>query len=339
MSSDPDRPTLSIVLCMHNGHDFFSDTVRFIEQQPYKDYEIIFVVTSTSTDGSIEDAEDYCSKNDNCRTVIQTERTRLGGAKNLGIDNAKGKYIWFLDVDDTQSLDILQRMMKSLESSGAQTCICNFIYTADRNPIKKSEVKEDIILTGKMAVHARSLNLIPVTSWSMIYDLDTIRESGVRFSETMSEDIGFTYRILDHCETVCVVPDVLYGYYINPSSFCNTDEDLRGRTESKAYIGLVEYFPSENSYLMRRLKLMVMRSFLHMSRQGFKEEIKHEELKSVLSKDLKSTDRFEYWVARHFPNAYHTTFVLFAKFYYYKPGRAYITNSKQKTLRRISEGR
>ena len=97
------RPTVSIILCVYNGRRFLDDMIRHIEAQTFTDFEIIFVVDKRSDDGSREYIEKYCSKERGASMVIQERRSRLGGAKNLGIENAKGKYLWFPDVDDIPS--------------------------------------------------------------------------------------------------------------------------------------------------------------------------------------------------------------------------------------------
>jgi glycosyltransferase involved in cell wall biosynthesis len=105
----------------------------------------------------------------------------LGGAKNIGLENSHGRYVWFLDVDDNPSDDFLSVMVDSLESSESQVAVCNFIYSKEEKGPDGERKGSDIVLTGRQAMHARSLNLIPVASWSMLYDLRTVMDNGIRF--------------------------------------------------------------------------------------------------------------------------------------------------------------
>ena len=336
MSSERLSPKVSIVLCVHNGHTYFGEMMEYLEEQPFRDFEVIIVVTSSSTDGSIDDAERYCASHENSSLIIQNERTFLGGAKNLGLDNAVGEYVWFLDIDDMPSLNYLTAMVSALESTDSQISVCNFVYSDTRiRPLDDKEV-DPIILTGAQAVHARSINLIPVSSWSMLYDLSMIKSNNLRFSEAMSEDIGFTFKAFNCAKSVCIVPNVIYSYYMNAESFCNSKLDERGMTESDAYSDLLSYFPSSNSYLMRRLKLMSTRCLLHMSVSGFKKEIKDNRFKALYSEDMKAIDHIELSVARNLPGFYHWLCRVFTKYYYYKPGKIFMTASKVNKVRKIS---
>ena len=334
---NPERPSpkVSIVLCVHNGHTYFGEMMEYLENQPFRDYELIIIVTSLSSDGSIDDAEQYCASHDNSSLIIQNERTFLGGAKNLGLDNAVGKYVWFLDIDDMPSFNYLSEMVSALESTDSQISVCNFVYSDKRVRPTDNKESELMVLTGSQAVHARSINLIPISSWSMLYDLNMVKSNGLRFSEAMSEDIGFTFKAFDCADRVCIVPNVIYSYYMNAESFCNSKMDERGMTESDAYQDLISYFPSSNSYLMRRLKLMSTRCLLHMSVSGFKQEIKDTRYKELYSTDMKFIDHIELSVARNLPGFYHWLCRVFTKYYYYKPGKIFMTSGKISTIRKI----
>jgi len=175
------HPAVSIVLCINNGHAHFRGITGYLERQPFKDYELLFVVTDTSDDGSKEDAANYCFEHPEASYIIQYDRSYLGGAKNIGLENSHGRYVWFLDVDDNPSDDFLSVMVDSLESSESQVAVCNFIYSKEEKGPDGERKGSDIVLTGRQAMHARSLNLIPVASWSMLYDLRTVMDNGIRF--------------------------------------------------------------------------------------------------------------------------------------------------------------
>ena len=156
-----DSPRVSIIVCVYNGNGFLRDIERFVERQTFDDYELLFVVDMRSTDGSIDEVMRYCDENPKARFIEDRKLAKLGGAKNLGMDSAKGRYLWFLDVDDIPSEDFLKRMVEAKESTGSDVAACNFQYTDDRS-WKAPEGGEVLTMTGNIALHMRSLNLIPI---------------------------------------------------------------------------------------------------------------------------------------------------------------------------------
>ena len=329
-----ESPKVSVVVCVYNGYGFLKDIERFIERQTFKDYEILFVVDSRSTDGTAEEVADYCDRNPKARYVMHTEPTKLGGAKNHGMECARGKYIWFLDVDDIPSETFLERMVAAKEETGSDIAVCNFQYTDDRD-WKASETGKVLTMSGSIALHMRSLNLIPVTSWAMLYDKAHVERNGIKFREMMAEDIAFTYFALNASDKVCYITAPLYGYYQNDNSFCKSNADERGRLELENYMYLSEMFPKENRYLQARFCFIGLRSLTHMTSKGFKETVRKDELKRYVNENLPLIGRTEYAFIRLFPCIYHSGVSWYIRNFYCKTGKIYTDRKKMRTIGRI----
>lgn len=117
---------LSIVIPMYNVERFLVECVSNIQIYDI-DYEII-MVNDGSPDNSIKIAEDLANKYSRIK-VISQENKGLGGARNAGINAAKGKYILFLDADDIlvkqsysflnlSQLDIIEFSSKNIDIDG-----------------------------------------------------------------------------------------------------------------------------------------------------------------------------------------------------------------------------
>lgn len=328
------NPAVSIIICVYNGRKFLDDFIGLIRNQTFTDYEMVFVVDSRSDDGSLEYIEDYCEREPKASVVIQRDCTKLGGAKNLGIDNAKGRYLWFPDVDDIPSNDFLKRMVDAKESTSSDVALCNFQYTDDRD-WKAPYEGEVLTMSGKTALHARSLNIIPVTSWAMLYDREYILNSGIRFEEGMAEDIAFTYLALNGSRTVCYITAPLYGYYQNAESFCKKNRDERGKRELESYMFLSGELPKDNRYLQDKLCSIGTRSLVHMTRKGFRTEIKKDLVKTYVKENMAFIGSAEYRFVRLFPSIYHIGVNWYINRFYCRTGKIYTGKGKMKTLRKI----
>ena len=83
----------SIIIPNYNKEDYVEETLNSIFNQTYKNYEVI-VIDDASSDNSIEKIKKFDFR------LFQTNRKMAGGARNVGLDNATGDYILFLDSDD-----------------------------------------------------------------------------------------------------------------------------------------------------------------------------------------------------------------------------------------------
>ncbi len=331
-----DSPQVSIIASVYNGRAYLEGFEKYIDSQSFDDYELIFVVDIRSDDGTLDEVERYCTVNNKARCLLQEGPGKLGGSKNIGLDNSKGKYLWFVDVDDMPSEDFLRRMVEAKESTGSEISICNFEYIGERR-WSPGERKDIITMSGQKALHARSLNLIPVTSWAMLYDRDHVISNEIRFREMMSEDIAFTYRILAASEKVCFITEPLYGYYLNQASFCNSRMDERGQSELDNYLYLSEIFSEDQRYLQARFCIIGLRSLTHMTAKGFRTAIKNPELRDNVKKYLPFKGRAEYNLANIFPSLYRWGGSWYIKHFYSRSGKLYVGGSKMKTLRKIAE--
>jgi len=111
--------TVSIVIPLHNKASYVAETIASVTSQSFHDWEMI-VVENGSTDGGpaiVEAIED-----DRVRLVRST-RTGPGTARNVGIRQAKGKWIQFLDADDLLDHDHLDKMLAAAEQHRAADII------------------------------------------------------------------------------------------------------------------------------------------------------------------------------------------------------------------------
>lgn len=329
-----DGPKVSIVASIYNGRAYLPEFVDYIDRQTFRDFELIFVVDTRSKDGTLEVVEDVCSGRTDSQLIIQDGPGRLGGSKNLGLAASEGDLIWFLDVDDLPSPHFLDRMVAAADDTSSDIAICNFLFTDD--PDWHVERSDDVItMSGETALHAKALNLLPITSWSMLYRRSLIESNGLTFREMMCEDIAFTYNAIRASERVCFIPEPLYGYRMNPTSFCRQEEDERGLLELDNYMLLSDSFPPTDRFMQKRFCIMGMRSIVHMTAPGIREAIKDPRLENKVNMYLKAGGRLEYRIARRFPSLYRRFGGWYNRHFYNRYGKVYTDPKKLRTLRRI----
>lgn len=102
MSESPKivKPVVSVVIPVYNTDKYLGDAIRSIQNQTFTDWELI-LVDDCSTDRSGEICEFYSQEDERIHFVALPQNSGALQARNHGIKLAKGKYLCFLDSDDT----------------------------------------------------------------------------------------------------------------------------------------------------------------------------------------------------------------------------------------------
>ena len=99
-------PKISVIIPIYNTEKYVEECIRSIQRQTLQEIEII-CVDDGSTDKSLEVVR---SINDNRISVYKEKNSGQSVARNRGIDNAKGKYLYFMDSDDVLASDALEKL-------------------------------------------------------------------------------------------------------------------------------------------------------------------------------------------------------------------------------------
>jgi glycosyltransferase involved in cell wall biosynthesis len=119
-------PFFSVVIPCFNGERTLPATLDTVVAQNFKDFEVV-IVNNGSTDDSLRVMESYIGKLP--LNIISQENAGVGGARNTGILNAKGKFVAFLDADDLWHESKLQKQYECIKNhAGKVDVICNYEY-------------------------------------------------------------------------------------------------------------------------------------------------------------------------------------------------------------------
>ena len=135
---------VSIVTPAYNCKNTIDKTYKSIVNQTFSDWEWI-IVEDHSTDGSF-DFINSIIKNDN-RVVLLRTNNNSGAAvaRNLGIEKAKGKYIAFLDADDSWKNNKLEKQIAFMENNKYYFTFTNYDVLLPNGTVKKRRIKKQKI--------------------------------------------------------------------------------------------------------------------------------------------------------------------------------------------------
>ena len=136
-------PKISVIVPVYNMEKYLAECLDSVLAQTFTDFEVI-CVNDGSSDGSAKILAHYAEKDQRIRILTQ-ENKGLSGARNTGLDNAKGEYISFLDSDDTLPANALETMIKITEEANVPVVVSEsnkkgkkelpFCYQIFRHPL------------------------------------------------------------------------------------------------------------------------------------------------------------------------------------------------------------
>ena len=213
---------LSVIIPVYNAEKYIEDCLESIIKQTYKNLEII-LVDDGSTDNSYKLCENYMSK-DNRIKVFHKENGGVSSARNLGIDNASGEYITFVDIDDSLSADMYEKMMTKLISEKADICVCNYQEVLkNKKVLSKHDYsfgcfeKEEVLrgyLNDKFSPYV----------WDKIYKLNIVKENKFNSHVLVCEDALFNLNICFYAKKIVAIDEYLYMY--NKTNFQSLTKTL-----------------------------------------------------------------------------------------------------------------
>ena len=113
----------SIVIPAYNSEKYLNECLKSVLEQRFESFEIIII-----DDGSVDNTYEIAKKYEKKDARVRAYKKINGGvasARNMGIINAEGKYIVFLDSDDILNEGVLEQIYSQLSDSDCDMAICN----------------------------------------------------------------------------------------------------------------------------------------------------------------------------------------------------------------------
>lgn len=108
------QPLVSVITPTYNSERFIAETIRSVKEQTYANWEMI-VIDDCSTDKTVELVMKEQQKDDRIKLIQLEHNQGAAVARNTGMENAKGKYIAFLDSDDLWLSNKLEEQIAFME--------------------------------------------------------------------------------------------------------------------------------------------------------------------------------------------------------------------------------
>ena len=221
-----ERTLISVIVPVYNTEPYLCCCIDSVLNQEFKEFELI-LIDDGSTDSSGAICDNYAVKDKRVR-VIHQENAGQGRARNVGMAQAIGKYIIFLDSDDYWMPSTLETLFTEAERNQTQVLIfgaeCFFDgikptkhYNADKYSLR---VQNDVVKTGAESLKiSLDNNEYYSEPGNKFYLLDYLRSNALLFDEgIIHEDARFSFLAYLYADRVECIGDRLYRYRIRPGS-------------------------------------------------------------------------------------------------------------------------
>lgn len=203
------NPELSVIVPVYNVAPYLRKCLDSILNQTFKNIEIIIVSDGPEEDNKI--CAEYAAK-DSRIIFIKDIGKGLGGARNAGIDIARGKYIAFVDSDDWLEPETYERALSYNKDSDIIIFEANIV-----NPEKENwqdiEKYSQLNFKGLQKLDNEHILNTNVFAWNKIFKKDIIKQHNIRFPENMQyEDFPFFFHYSFVSQKAFYLKERLYNY-------------------------------------------------------------------------------------------------------------------------------
>lgn len=207
---------ISVVVPVYNVEDVLHFCIDSILNQTYKDFELI-LVDDGSTDKSGKICDEYADQDSRIR-VFHKENGGVSSARNVGIDNANGEYICFVDSDDCVHTNFLEKMYTTMIAQRAKLVVCGYEVVQNGVILEKRKYSElEIDFVSRKNVYNLVNKTMYSAPWCKLFLKEIIIKHNIRFQEDLSlgEDMVFNFAYTDYISEIFILNLSLYKYIID----------------------------------------------------------------------------------------------------------------------------
>ncbi len=222
---------ISVIIPVYNVENYLRECLDSICNQTFEDIEVI-CIDDGSTDSSLEILKEYQNKDKRFR-IFENDHEGPSGARNTGLDNAEGKYIYCMDSDDIIELDAFEKLYNLSEEKSLDMVIFKLINFDDETKEKyptayydmeylSESVKDEVFSYSDIREHVYE---VPVSLPGKFFKSEIL--SDIRFVEgIIFEDNPFFVEVLFNCQRIYFLDEYLYNRRVRQKSITTSNKNF-----------------------------------------------------------------------------------------------------------------
>lgn len=280
---------LSIIIPMFNAESYLARCLNSIFDQnlSQEEYELI-IINDGSTDNSLFIAKNFKSNYSNLK-VCTTKNNGLSVARNLGIEMAQGKYIFFVDSDDYITTNSLHVLIEAALDNNLDILSFKFLRTKSSNLNISNELnlEENLEIMDGESYLINNMYYRESVCWYLIKK-DFLIKTKLKFIiGRFLQDTIFTAEVFIKAKRVAFIPLEVYRYVINPNSVWTNKELIHTRKKIDDFIFITIKYNDllnnlDNQKLKKRLEFYRDQMTLNILKRILESDLKFPEIKNKI---------------------------------------------------------
>ena len=243
MEKKKNYPNVSVIIPVYKSGATIKKCIDSLLSQTLKEVEFIFI-DDRGNDGSMDVVYEASKIDTRIKVVTNDVNIGPGASRNKGIEKAQGRYLSFVDSDDTIAEDFLALLYEKAIKNDADVVCGKTIYLDGNGKVSASyddqwrlDYIKDGLRDGKPFYAIFNSHHV-----SAIYSRTLVENSNSRYGEwSMGEDLVFLIKVLDKAKKLEVEEGAFYYYFQNESSLCHSFSEKTIWNDFYSFRELLEY--------------------------------------------------------------------------------------------------
>lgn len=178
---------VTIVMPIYNTGAYLKESIESILNQTYTNFELICIDDNSNDVMTLELLAYYKNIDERIHMIHLQKNVGAAEARNIGLRNAKGEFIIFLDADDVFDADMIEKMRNCLATSGAEVCVCGHrIYSEEsKNIVIERHLRSALGITDRVfslkELGDEGLLYWDAVPWNKMCKTEFIRKNNIFF--------------------------------------------------------------------------------------------------------------------------------------------------------------
>ncbi|MBP5534914.1 MAG: glycosyltransferase family 2 protein [Alphaproteobacteria bacterium] len=251
---------ISVIVPVYNAEKYLLSTLQSIFNQTFKNFEVICV-----NDGSTDDSLNLLKKIKDKRLRIINQRNQgVSVARNVGVRNARGKWISFFDADDLMMPTFLEKMLIIAKENNTPIVCCDYRVVAEEynEPLVTLSCKHKVKIHDNPLLMYLKKRIDPhIVVWNKLYLKEFVERTPFVEKLKTSEDRTFIYQIFSKINKISHIEEDLVLYRESHNSLTRKFDFKMVYMHIEAYQILKNFF-DKNILLHHKLRKKNNRIFI-----------------------------------------------------------------------------
>ena len=253
---------VSVILPAYNAEKYIENTMESLVNQTLQEIEII-AINDGSKDKTLEILREFETNHLNVK-VIDKKNEGAWKARMVGIKEAKGEYITFIDADDYVEPNFAQELYKSITENKADIAICGFKrIDGSTGKVLSQEMKYPSNRIIESNMNWEEVIAINTALWNKLYKTSLLKQiKDLQKPPRILEDMMFLSLIYQKANKISFIDQYLYNYIVREGSAMNVLKKEEIQSIQEAMLEIKKQYQAEKEG-QEKIEILASMAFLH----------------------------------------------------------------------------